>query len=613
MAGPGLNHNVKACLLLCVLSGIADSTWSGTVIAAFILIASKKNTTVGLVEAGQGLATLLFALPIGYLADKHGRSGVIKMGGVLCLCAAAATTWVILGVEREVEMSGHAMGILFAVMCLWGVVGGVQSGPAQALYADSIPTGERSKWYVYLFAAYIISSAVGPLVSIVVFASTKDEWTLAELRLVIVCGMVAEVGCAAVMFTFKDTAALGAASEAVRATGGRGAAGRARVAVAGAEGAGAGAYEPPTMDAPAAHTGDVDTAAEAGGEEREEGEAAGEAGEGREETGGAGSEAHVAEVAAPAAAPALPAPAPPALAPAAPPAVSPSVGLRRSTLQGAAAAGGSGCLPVDGSGRIPYVLFASSLFTALGSGMTVKFFPLYFRSDCNLSPEHVQLIYVAVPFAMVACSALVQRASITLGRVQMIVLCRALGVSLLLLMAILQLHSQYKGTPSIMVPIYIARTALMNSGYPLEESILMDYVPKSSRARWKSLESVSQFGWCGSAAIGGWLGDRYGYSYTFLLTAAIQGSATLLVATLLPLVPRREADGAAQLRAEQGEATAVCEEGGLAAEPAAAEANDGTEAQPAAARRTKPTRRNLSAALQQPLLAPTADRCAGAE
>jgi hypothetical protein len=40
----------------------------------------------------------------------------------------------------------------------------------------------------------------------------------------------------------------------------------------------------------------------------------------------------------------------------------------------------------------------------------------------------------------------------------------------------------------------------MNCTYPLEESILMDFVPSDTRARWKSLDSISVFGWCGAAA-----------------------------------------------------------------------------------------------------------------
>ena len=38
----------------------------------------------------------------------------------------------------------------------------------------------------------------------------------------------------------------------------------------------------------------------------------------------------------------------------------------------------------------------------------------------------------------------------------------------------------------LIVPIYVIRTGLMTSTYPLNESILMDFVPKKKRARWKS-------------------------------------------------------------------------------------------------------------------------------
>ena len=67
--------------------------------------------------------------------------------------------------------------MLVGAMCLWGFVQGIASGPIQALYADSIPTGnraetsfphscshmthrsshthtgQRTKFYHYLFAA----------------------------------------------------------------------------------------------------------------------------------------------------------------------------------------------------------------------------------------------------------------------------------------------------------------------------------------------------------------------------------------------------------------------------------------------------------------------------
>jgi hypothetical protein len=47
----------------------------------------------------------------------------------------------------------------------------------------------------------------------------------------------------------------------------------------------------------------------------------------------------------------------------------------------------------------------------------------------------------------------------------------------------------------------IVRTGLMNCTYPLSESIVMDSVPKNQRARWKSLESVLQFGYAVTLAV----------------------------------------------------------------------------------------------------------------
>ena len=60
-------------------------------------------------------------------------------------------------------------------------------------------------------------------------------------------------------------------------------------------------------------------------------------------------------------------------------------------------------------------------------------------------------------------------------------------------------------------------------------------------ARWKSLDSISQFGWCGSAALGGWLADKYSYGFTFYITAAVQGAAIVMQSALIFIVPRSEA------------------------------------------------------------------------
>ena len=75
---------------------MSDSIWSGMTLAAYIYIVTDgSNSKVGFVEAAQGLATLITALPIGYIADHYGRSRAAVMGGIVSLIAIAATTFAV--------------------------------------------------------------------------------------------------------------------------------------------------------------------------------------------------------------------------------------------------------------------------------------------------------------------------------------------------------------------------------------------------------------------------------------------------------------------------------------------------------------------------------------
>ena len=84
-----VNHNVFLNLLLSVLYGISNSLWSGTAYIAYIKkLGHNSNKPVGNIEAVSGLASLICALPIGYLADTIGRSVVIRAGGLLLFVTA---------------------------------------------------------------------------------------------------------------------------------------------------------------------------------------------------------------------------------------------------------------------------------------------------------------------------------------------------------------------------------------------------------------------------------------------------------------------------------------------------------------------------------------------
>ena len=467
-----INHNVFLTLVLDVLYGISDGLWGGTVFCAYLLrVGNNRNGPVGKVEAVNGLAVLFSALPVGYLADKYGRSRVVAAGGALILITATLhfliMSWV--GVDELSDSKREESLILLGIiMAMWGVAGGVVSGPCQALFADSTPAGSRSKYYMWLFACYMLASCLGPLLSIVLFQTLGDDWDLYHLRTVVYAGLGLEFVNAIIMMFFDDNKALD---------------------------------ENETAD------GD-DSKTEDNTDEEQVYRILSDDIQANDEH--AGEETPALEATSTSDFPAL-----------VPTNVDAALEARRK--------------------YIPHILFASSLVFSIGSGMTIKFFPLFFKNEVGMSPTQVQIIYIIVPIAMVLCSSLGTKiAGAGFGRVQTTLLVCSLGVACLYAMVIFK--DRMDANPFLLVPIYVVRTALINSPYPLQESILMDYCPKDQRARWKSLESISQFGWCGSAAVGGWVSDHYDYQHTFFMTAVIQTVGVLILTLLLPLVPRTECD-----------------------------------------------------------------------
>jgi MFS family permease len=205
-----------------------------------------------------------------------------------------------------------------------------------------------------------------------------------------------------------------------------------------------------------------------------------------------------------------------------------------------------------------------------GSGMTVKFFPLFFLNDLQLSPVAVQGIFMVMPLGIASSSSVGLRLARCIGRVQTMVLLKSLSIAMLLAIGAIGhtlREEAWQLTPTarpevddasaaglttngglqrrpllvlLVTLLYLLRQSCANCTMPLSTALSMDYVPSTARARWSSLHGLVQACWSGSAAIGGWLADAHGYAALFQITAAIHVLGTLLQALLLPIVPRRE-------------------------------------------------------------------------
>ena len=510
-----VNHNVVINIAMRFAFGLADGIWSGTVLANFLYHVGG-NEYAGYAEAAMGIANLVVALPAGWAADRGSKAVVARVGGLALPAAVGLTSFAAIFAYAHTDENAASFALFVSGLCLWGGVQAIANGPAQALYADSIATGDRSTWFQRSFGIYMISSVLGPVISIILFVLHNNTWEFETLRNVFLVGQGLGILGGVFMLCFRERCALDEAS--------------------------------PQSTTPSSPSTVVQPLVAAGA--------------------------------------ATPAAAHPAAS--APAAADPATADPTAVNAPSPADGASAPPPTAVSHRhawsVPYILFTSNLIAGFASGMTIKFFPLYFRCTCGMSPAAVQGIYAIVLLLLAAFSRIGTYSAKRIGRAQFMILVKLLGVSLLVLMALLEAwltdgvvagaaerrcpppgHPNPNPTPAhhgggaaaessatgallqprwwkvvVIVAIYLLRTALMNCTYPLNSSILMDFTPKHQRARWQSLSSIVRFGWCGSAALGGVLASQYGYSHTFLVTAGLQLLATLVQVALLPIVPRAE-------------------------------------------------------------------------
>ena len=181
---------------------------------------------------------------------------------------------------------------------------------------------------------------------------------------------------------------------------------------------------------------------------------------------------------------------------------------------------------------IPYAFLASSFIIGSGAGMTVKFFPVFFRNVYGFQPVAVQLVIGSGLLLTAAATWLAQRVSRRRGRGELIVIVQALAIVCLVGMAAYPVAA-------IAVPLFLARGALMNAATPLSRTIVMDYVPRRRRAVWSSLQTIAWgLFWNVSAMVGGFLVGQDNFRRVFLVTAVVYVVGAGIIVPFVPAVHR---------------------------------------------------------------------------
>ncbi|KPI87471.1 hypothetical protein ABL78_3460 [Leptomonas seymouri] len=492
--------NVASTLWYTFMDGACYSLWGMQLLPLYLKEITSRATTIGLAATASGLAQLVGALGAGYVADRQSRQLCIRAGA---LCAAAALFTLLLGICQA------SATVILVGQTLWGLYTGITSTSVEALFADSVPQGRRTTIYNTKWMLQTLCYVVGYAAAAVLFALWHNTWAPEKMRVVLMAGVAVHPIAVAPLCWLSDRHAVqetepeghDSAGEDISA---------ATAATASAMFAGQSVESDPLRKS--SSTGVAQrTAVGAGGAASSSEDGVGRAGAPRLSSRRGSGEPQQHE--------------------------RPFLEQRNLGDGGA-----TGCMRW-GTARlctrpshltavttVPYWMCAVDLLLAVGSGMSLPFFSLFFTSDRGVSPAGLYGIFItstlltaatssALPWLIMSCKA---------GRIPTVIGVRLVGTAALFLLATAPRKSVL-GLLPITVALFLCRNALMNSVFGVTRSVLMDCVARSNRAKWSAFESITSLSWAGSAAIGGWIVEAHGYQLNFTITALVQLVATMLM------------------------------------------------------------------------------------
>ncbi|KAF0718905.1 Aste57867_1405 [Aphanomyces stellatus] len=190
-----LDHNVRLTYLYTVFFWSCRSVILDQVLAGYIYVLTGSNEPVGMVTGINGLMRILMTFPGGYASDHFRRDTVLKFAGALGLVCAT--------LSLSAYISGH-MTLVYVAYACWGGYFAVQRPATEALFADSIPNGQRGGPMTTKYILMNVASAMGPIASIIFFYLYGDSWSLSGLQIVLCGGMIVGIPGLILLFFFND-------------------------------------------------------------------------------------------------------------------------------------------------------------------------------------------------------------------------------------------------------------------------------------------------------------------------------------------------------------------------------------------------------------------------
>mmetsp|Transcript_20141 Transcript_20141/g.37434 ORF Transcript_20141/g.37434 Transcript_20141/m.37434 type:complete len:525 (-) Transcript_20141:490-2064(-) len=497
-----MNRNVHLGLCVSFLGSASRGVWAFTTLSVYIRMMADSAAAVGLAEGIQGVAQALAAVAAGVAADRVRRDTVIWASGALGLAACGAFFYALLAPESSLH-STQRFWMLTLALAMMGAYQGMSTTCMDTLFADSVRTGQRGRFNTYRFVLMQVSSVSGPTICVILFSEFGNVWTLERVTSVFVVGIVLSIVPIIVSFFLSDDHSLGLDSEShyVPSTPGRESMNYQRIIDDGLDEDGELDCSNEQTAVPLLHEPHLNTEVHAQHLDFQSFD-----NEGGNGNGNSGETESVS---------------------------SSSTSSSDSDID---QLGSWYC--IFGYPGVAAYLVLSDVISALGSGMTVKFFPLFFKRKLGLSPVELNGIYMVLPVFMTLVSLAALRAAKQIGRAQACFVLSCLGSVALFVLAYAE-AALSESNAYIILPIYFF-TTLQHCSRPLRKAILMDFVPKSRRAKYNSIESVTRLNWSGSAFLGGYSIDRFGFGSLFFVNAVVQLVSLAFLYPITNLVPVKE-------------------------------------------------------------------------
>lgn len=198
-----MNWNVKIAYIQSVMAaigmGIAQTAFSVYVTQGL----GQPNLVLGTLFTTSGLASTIFVFPSGYFADKYRRDILIRISFFFGILSQIALVFATSLIDPDITLAA-----LFIAQALGGLGWGLSGPAAQALLADSIESGDRSRVFAKMHFVNLLASAIGPFLAAGLTLILGDNWGIETLTNLIFLGAICTSLAYIAVFFASDSKAL---------------------------------------------------------------------------------------------------------------------------------------------------------------------------------------------------------------------------------------------------------------------------------------------------------------------------------------------------------------------------------------------------------------------